>query len=100
MLKLFVKKRKHLPDFFRPILWSYDFSAIDTDKHKEIIIINAINYGNLKHWRWLVSLYGKKTVAGILKEIPVTELRQPARRLASIIFSINDFNYVPRSVKR
>jgi hypothetical protein len=89
-----------LPEFFRPILWSYNFSAIDSEKDKKIIITNAINYGDLKHWRWLVLNYGKNGISKVLKKIPATALRPAARRLASTLFSIKNFNYVLRGVER
>lgn len=88
-----------MPDYLRPIMWSYDFSSIDVDKNKKAIIINAINYGDLKHWRWLKATYGVKELQKILGTISVTELRPSAFRLASILFSINKFNYAPRGVK-
>jgi hypothetical protein len=44
-----------LPETFRPLLWSYDFARIDPLKHKKTIIIQALNYGTLAHWRWLSS---------------------------------------------
>jgi len=100
MFRIFNRKKLLLPEFFKPILWSYKFSDIDIQKHKETIIANAINYGDLKHWHWLVSNYGRNAVAEVLKKIPATGIRPPARRLASVIFSINDFNYVPRGAKR
>ena len=100
MSEVFSEQNKSLPVFFKPILWSYNFSDIEAEKHREIIIVNAINYGDLKHWRWLVSNYGRSVVAEALRKIPATEIRPSARRLASIIFSINDFNYVLRGPKR
>jgi hypothetical protein len=36
-----------LPQTFRPLLWSYDFSRIDPLKHKKTIIVQALNYGLL-----------------------------------------------------
>ena len=89
-----------LPDFFKPILWSYDFSKINPETHKEIIIINTLNYGDLLHWRWLIRRYGKITVAEIIKKIPATAVRPQALRLASIIFAVTDFNYAPRGAHR
>jgi uncharacterized protein DUF6922 len=38
-----------LPETFRPLLWSYDFSRIDPLKHKKTIILQALNYGTLAH---------------------------------------------------
>jgi hypothetical protein len=42
-----------VPEIFRPILWSYDFDRIDPVKHRKTLIVQAINYGSLAHWRWL-----------------------------------------------
>ena len=55
-----------LPPLFRPLLWSYDFSNIDADKHRKTIIVHALNYGTLKHWRWIKKHYGS-TTPGTLK---------------------------------
>lgn len=86
-------KNKALPDFFKPLLWSYNFNEIDSEKDKKVIIVNAINYGDLKHWRWIKKRYD---VAGVLSLIPASELRDRARALAAIIFKIKDFNYAFR----
>ncbi|MFH1187456.1 MAG: hypothetical protein V1688_01185 [bacterium] len=91
---------KKLPKSFKPILWSYDFSKIDSIKNKKTIIVNTINYGDLKHWKWLAKYYGIKEVQNELKEISASEFRPPALKLASILFSVNTFNYAPRGVKR
>ena len=94
-----VKKNKQnkLPLFFKPILWSYDFDSIDIEKNKKVIIINAINYGDLKHWRWLIKSYGKENVKEILMKVPFTEIRLRIVPLVSIMFSIDKFNYALRS---
>ena len=94
-----VKKNKHnkLPLFFKPILWSYNFNSIDIEKNKKVIIINAINYGDLKHWRWLIKYYGKENVKEILMKVPFTEIRLRIVPLVSIMFSIDKFNYALRS---
>ncbi|MBU1177314.1 MAG: hypothetical protein ABIG88_00970 [Patescibacteria group bacterium] len=90
-------KNRKLPLFFKPILWSYDFNSIDVEEDKRVIIINAINYGDLKHWRWIVKNYGKKNVKEMLMKIPFTEIRARVAPLVSIIFSINKFNHAIRS---
>lgn len=88
--------QNQIPDFFKPILWSWDFRRIDSEKHKKTIIVNSINYGDLKHWRWIVNYYGKKQVKKVLTEIPFYELRQRVVPLVSIIFSIDKFNHAFR----
>lgn len=86
-----------LPDYFKPILWSYDLDRLNPEKNKKTVIVNVINYGNLKHWRWLKENYGKKAVREVLKKTRASEIRPGALRLASIIFNINRFNYASRS---
>jgi len=94
-----MKKNKNvkLPSFFKPILWSYSFNSIDAEEDKRVIIINSINYGDLRHWRWIVKNYGKNNVKKMLTQIPFTEIRSRVAPLVSIIFSINKFNYAHRS---
>lgn len=87
---------KKLPDYFKPILWSYDLNKLDPEKNKKTVIVNAINYGDLKHWRWILENYGKEAVREVLAKTRVSEMRPGARRLASIIFDTNQFNYAPR----
>lgn len=90
-----VKKNK-LPLFLKPMLWSYAFGSLDLEKNKKRIIINVINYGDLKHWRWIVEHYGKREIQKILMEIPLTEIRTRVIPLVSLLFSIKKFNYAPR----
>lgn len=85
-----------LPESFRPLLWSYDFSKIDPEKDMKTIIIQAINYGNLKHWNWIINRYGLPSIKKILTSIVATEIHPRTRKLVSIMFSIKNFNYAPR----
>lgn len=86
-----------LPDFFRPLFWSYDFAKIEPERDKKTIIIQSLNYGNLDHWRWLIKFYGKQQIAKVLETVPVTEVKPRTRKLAMLMFPIKDFNYAPRS---
>ena len=95
----FHKKEGVLPDFFRPIMWSYDFSKIDAKKDKKMIVINTINYGDLRHWKWLKDSYGLREIQKIVGGVRATELRPPALKLASILFLIKDLRYAPRGAK-
>ena len=89
-----------LPDFFKPLLWSYDFSRIDPEKHRKVIIVNTINYGDLKEWRWISGHYGQGAIRKILETMPVSELRPRVRKLAALLFSVTSFNDAPRSAQR
>jgi len=85
-----------LPETFRPLLWSYDFSRIDPLKHKKTIIVQALNYGTLTHWRWLVQNYGREGVRDVLTHVPASEIKPRSLRLASLVFGVERFNYAPR----
>jgi hypothetical protein len=85
-----------LPETFRPLLWSYDFSRIDPLKHKKTIIVQTLNYGTLAHWRWLVQSYGREGVRDVLTHVPASEIKPRSLRLASLVFGVERFNYAPR----
>ena len=85
-----------LPEAFRPLFWSYHFSALDAVEDKKTIIIQLLNYGTLTHWRWLIDEYGRNEITRTLEAIPATELKPRTRALASILFSITNWRYAPR----
>ncbi len=82
------KKIKKMPEFFRPIFWSYDFESLDLEKNKKTIIVNAINYGTVHHWSWLKKYYGGQIIKEILKNVPATELKKRAGKLTELLFNI------------
>jgi len=92
--------KKKLPEFFKPLLWSYNFSKINIERDKEIIIVNTLNYGDLKHWRWLIGHYGRDAMREVIRKIPVTEFRPQVRPLISLVFGVAIFNYAPRGAGR
>ncbi len=94
------KAKVRLPLFFKPILWSYNFNRLLPLKNKKSIILNSINYGDLRHWRWIINFYGKKTVKKELLMAPASAIRIGARKLSGAIFNIRNFNYAPRGIKR
>jgi hypothetical protein len=71
-----------LPPLVRQLLW-YDFSHIGAEKHRKTIIVQALNYGTLEHWRWIKKHYGSTTIREALSSIPASEIRPRAQRLAS-----------------
>ncbi|MDO8633659.1 MAG: hypothetical protein Q8O97_02610 [bacterium] len=86
------EKAKELPQFFQPILWSYDFMYVDPQKDKRAIIVNALNYGDLKHWRWISQFYGKVEVQKFLGDISPSEIRPRVRHLVALLFHIKEWN--------
>ncbi len=90
-------KNLKLPSFFKPLLWSYDFSLIDAKKSKKRIIINTVNYGNWRHWEWIIKFYGKNKLKKVIEGIPRTEFRVPALKLISLLLGIKKMQYASRS---
>ncbi len=89
-----------MPLFFKPILWSFDFSNISPKEDKRLIIINTINYGDLRHWRWISNFYGKEEIRKVLCQAPASQIRKRVRPLAAIIFKIKEFGNEKRSINR
>jgi len=90
-------KNLNLPLFFKPLFWSYNFSSIDSQRDKKRIILNTINYGEWKHWIWIIKFYGKKEVKKIIEETPRTEFRAPALKLISLLLGVESLRYASRS---
>lgn len=90
-------KNPNLPLFFKPLFWSYDFSSLDPQRHKKTIILNSINYGEWKHWIWIVKFYGGKEIKKMIEETPETEFRTPALKLISLLLGIEKLKYASRS---
>ena len=89
-----------LPDIFKPILWSYDFEKCDPIKMAKTVVVQAIGYGTLAHWKWIRSFYGDDEIKNILARVPATEIRPKTRLLVETILGFNNWNYAPRGVKR
>lgn len=81
-----------LPESFKPLLWSYDAQKLDIEKDKRRIIINLINYGDLKHWRWLIEAYSAKEVGQIIETTLSSEFRPGALKLISLLLGISKHN--------
>ncbi|MBI2050403.1 MAG: hypothetical protein HYT31_01180 [Parcubacteria group bacterium] len=94
------KQPSKLPSFFKPILWSYDVGRLDATRDKKTIITAAVNYGSLRHWRWIAKRYGRRGVGRVLAGVPRTALRAHVRPLAGIIFSVKSYRYAPRGAHK
>ena len=97
-MKIPAASRTKLPEFFKPILWSLKWDALDIEKDKEDIIVAAVNEGNLEHWRWIIQTYGKADIRRVLEHRLETEFHRESRNLAKIIFSIPKFRHARERV--
>lgn len=92
---------KSLPEFFRPLFWSYDFGKLDVEGDKPRIVINTINYGKWLHWQWLAKTYGREEVRRVIEDTPASEFRERALHLAALLLGINKkFKRVSRSTQK
>ena len=88
-----------LPETFRSLLWSYDFSRIDPVRHKRTIIVQALNYGTLAQWRWLVESYGRRGIRDTVAHIPASEINPRSLRLASLLLGVDRVNNTARGTR-
>ncbi len=91
--------RAKLPSFFKSLFWSYKFSSIDPEENKRTVIVNTINYGNWKHWKWLAEYYGKKRLRESIENIPVSEFRTGSLQLISLLLNIKKMKYASRGAQ-
>jgi hypothetical protein len=95
-----IKKVKELPEDFKTVMWGYDFDKIDSEEDKELIIINTLNYGNWRQWKWLVENYGFLELKTIIENTPRSEFRNyRALSLISLILGIKKMKYENRGIK-
>ncbi len=77
-----------VPTFFRSILWSSDLERLDPQQHKELLVTQAINYGDLRHWRWIATQYSAAEVARVIERTPKSAIRPGAYLLATQVFPV------------
>ncbi|MEI6378555.1 MAG: hypothetical protein WCO55_02765 [Candidatus Falkowbacteria bacterium] len=83
-----MKQAKKLPLFLKPYFWSYDFSQIDLEKNRRLIVVNLLNYGSKRATDWLLMTYGRVTVKRLFVAMPQSELSRKSLNYWSIIFGI------------
>jgi hypothetical protein len=80
-----------IPPSLEKFFWDTGFSKLDLKKNEQTIVSRVLNYGALVDWRWLAETYGKARVAHILQTKSSiqsrTNIREPARRLAMVLFA-------------
>jgi hypothetical protein len=78
-----------LPAIIKPFLWSYDFEALDPEKHKRMIVGQLLNFGTKEATDWLFSYYGKKTIADVAANIPLGSWNKKSLALWKLVLDIN-----------
>ena len=92
-------KKQKLPEDFKPLMWSYDFSKVDPDKDKETIIINTINYGFWKQWKWLFNYYGRKKLRKTILNLAASEFYKEPFKIMALLLNIQKMKYATRGDK-
>ncbi len=91
--------KNKLPKDFKSLFWGYNFNAINPIEDKRVVIVNTLNWGNLKQWRELIKIYGKKNLREIVGGIPESEFRRQVIKLIKLLIGINKFEYASRSAQ-
>jgi len=97
MKKNIYQKIEKAPKNFKELFWWCKFSGIDIEKHKKLIIVQTINYGNWRHWLWIIKRFGKKELKTIIEEIPISEFRFRALKLICLLLGIAKLKYAHRN---
>lgn len=82
---------------FRSLLWSLRWKDVDINEDKEDIIVNAVNEGTLRHWHWIIKMYGEEKIRRVLKRRLASEFHPESRNLAKVVFSVPQFRHARRS---
>ncbi|MEK7460993.1 MAG: hypothetical protein AAB647_02130 [Patescibacteria group bacterium] len=77
-----------LPTFLKPFFWSYDFSQLDIQKHKKIIIGQILNYGTKSAYDWLCSQYAKPVIILTASQIPTGQWNKRSLALWKLVLGI------------
>ncbi len=79
----------NLPKFLKPFLWSYDFSIIDPEKHKNIIIKNILDFGDKRSTDWLTKNYTNEEIKEVIKKTTKSEWSKKSINLWSLIYKVS-----------
>lgn len=63
-------KRKKLPKFLQPFLWSYNLNVLDTSKQpdRQLIIQQILNHGDERATKWLFQNFSLSEIKKVLKK--------------------------------
>jgi len=51
--------------FRKELFWDINFSTLDIEKHKNLIVERVLSFGNLDEFNYLLSLYSYQTIKQI-----------------------------------
>ncbi len=75
--------------FLRPTFWSYSLEQLDSEVHKELIIKQILNKGDIKALDWLKKNYSVSEIETVIAESMVSEWSKKSLSLWSKIYGVN-----------
>jgi hypothetical protein len=76
------------PSAVRACLWSYDISALDIERDKNLIITNVLNYGTKEATSWLFSHYSSSIIASVIRTPLSGRWDKRSLALWSLVFGV------------
>lgn len=53
----------------KELFWDINFSTLDVEKHKNLIVERVLSFGNLDEFKYLLSLYSYQTIKQIITKL-------------------------------
>ncbi len=75
-----------IPAFLQPFLWSYDLSRLESEKHKNIIIKNILDFGDSQATDWLRQNYTKNEICQTIRQSISTDWSKKSINLWTQIY--------------
>ncbi|MGI9650684.1 DUF6922 domain-containing protein [Chryseobacterium sp. RLHN22] len=76
-----------IKDFSQHLFWDVDLATFDLENYKEFMVGRVVEYGKLKDWELLKSLYGKQKIKDI--SLNLRSLDAVSLSFLSTIFNID-----------
>jgi hypothetical protein len=51
------------------LFWDTDLLSLDAEKNKSLVIERVLSYGNLSELKIIFELYGRDTIANVIKQV-------------------------------
>ncbi|MBI5873367.1 MAG: hypothetical protein HZB36_04400 [Candidatus Omnitrophica bacterium] len=61
-----MRKKCRLPEFLQTVLWSYDLNRLNLEEDKDLVITQALNYGDWRVIRWLYTIYKEADIKDVV----------------------------------
>ena len=91
-----VKEKAALPKSVKAVLWSYDTEKIDTERDKNLIIKNILDFGTMDAFLWMLERYSKQEIKKAINNTYESEWASKK----SLNFAIQIFKALPKRKRR